>query len=93
MLMNIWVKRNDDGKIHQVGTDSHDSLEMINEKVEYVNLQTNEGTLFGGYSFVEAPMSEDYVEITPDQLKMNKELIHKDLKKMLGFPEDAIIFG
>jgi len=60
MLINIWVKDNDSGVIHQVGTDRHDSLEMINGRVEYYNLQNGCGTP-DTYSFVEAPDADDYI--------------------------------
>lgn len=55
MLVNILVKDNCTGNVHQVGTDPHDSLECWNGVVEYVNLQCMEGTMGGGYSFVEPP--------------------------------------
>lgn len=62
--MNIWVRDKDGGKIHQVGTDIHDSLIFIDGKVEYCNLQNGGGTL-GGYEFVETPDLDDYVVVTP----------------------------
>ena len=33
MLVNIWVKDNCTGNVHQVGTDPHDSLESIGSSV------------------------------------------------------------
>ena len=39
MLMNIWVRDNGTGHVHQVGTDPHDSLDSLYGKVEYYNLQ------------------------------------------------------
>jgi hypothetical protein len=71
MLINIWVKDNDSGVIHQVGTDRHDSLEMINGRVEYYNLQNGCGTPYT-YSFVEAPDADDYISITPEEMLLNK---------------------
>lgn len=83
MLMNIWVKDNRSGNVRQVGTDKHDSLELLDGKVEYVNMQSMSGTLGGDYSFIEPPAMDDYISITPEQLILNRELIHKDLLKQL----------
>ena len=83
MLMNIWVRDNLNGYIHQAGTDQHDSLELFDGKVEYVNLQCMCGTLDGEYEFVETPNIDDYVSVTPEQLYLNREMIHKDLLKLL----------
>lgn len=95
MLMDIWVKDTHSGKIHQVGTDNHDSLELIDDKVEYVNLQSNGGTYGGDFIFVEAPSRKDdtYIDVTPDALRMNRALMHKDLLKAFGCDEDAIIIS
>lgn len=83
MLVNIWVKDNCTGNVHQVGTDPHDSLECWNGVVEYVNMQCMEGTMGGGFSFVEPPDMDDYVSVTPDVLRVNREYLHKDILKML----------
>lgn len=37
----------------------------------------------GGYSFVESPDLDDYVSVTPDVLRVNREYLHKDILKML----------
>ena len=37
MLMNIWVKDTSSGRVHQVGTDPHDSL--VNRKLLHRDLQ------------------------------------------------------
>ena len=96
MMMNLWVKDKSSGVIHQIGTDVHDSLVYIDGRVEYYNLQNGEGTMgdnLGGYEFVEQPilngLDDDYVSITPEQLYLNKELIHKDLLKMLNGTEEV----
>lgn len=83
MLVNLWVKENQSGNIHQIGTDTHDSLELFDGVVHYVNMQSMSGTLGGDYVFVEAPDSDDYVSITPEQLRLNKKLLHKDLSELL----------
>ena len=88
MLLNIWVKDNCTGIVHQVGTDPHDSLECYNGVVQYVNMQCMEGTMGGGYSFVEPPDPDEYVSVTPDALRVNREYLHKDILKMLEeYPE------
>lgn len=81
MLMNIFVKDNSNGAIHQVGTDTHYSLELINGKIEFINIQSMAGTLDDDYSFVETPDMDDYISVTPEQLYLNRQLIHKDLEK------------
>lgn len=89
MLMNIWVRDKESGVIHQVGTDVHDSLELLDDKVEYYNLRNGDGTPYG-YEFVEAPDLDDYVSVTPEQLYLNHELIHEDLWKMWNEKADAV---
>jgi hypothetical protein len=81
--MNIWVKDNMTGHVHQVGTDPHDSLECWNGVVEYVNMQCMEGTMGSGYSFVEPPDLDDYVSVTPEQLMLNRKMLHADLAAMI----------
>lgn len=85
MLVNIWVKDNYTGNVHQVGTDPHDSLDSLDGKVEYYNLQNGDGTPTG-YSFVPPPDGydmDDYVSVTPDVLLMNRQLIHHDMQEWL----------
>ena len=84
MLVNIWVKDNYTGNVHQVGTDPHDSLELWNGVVQYVNMQCMEGTMGGGYSFVEPPDLDGYVSVTPEQLMVNREMLHVDLAAMIA---------
>lgn len=84
MLVNIWVKDNCTGYVHQVGTDPHDSLEFWDGVVEYVNQQCMEGTKDGAYSFVEPPDIDDYVSVTPEQLMLNREMLHADLAAMIA---------
>ena len=84
MLCNIWVKDKSDGFVHQIGTDQHDCLELIDGKVEYVNIQSMTGTLSGEYEFIKVPNLDGYVSITPAELKINRKLIHKDLMKTIG---------
>jgi hypothetical protein len=83
MIINLWVRNKINGNIHQVGTDQHDSLELIDGKVEFINLQCMCGTLGGDYEFVKSPDLDEYVSVTPEQLYLNRELIHKDLLKQL----------
>lgn len=82
MLINLWVKDKKDGSIHQVGTYSHDSIEYLDGEVVYVNMQSSASTL-DDYEWVEPPDLDDYVSVTPDQLYLNRELIHKDVIAML----------
>ena len=82
MLINLWVKDKSNGQIHQVGTDVHDSVEYLGGQVHYYNLQNGCGTL-DEYEWVEAPDIDDYVSVTPEQLYLNRELVHKDILAML----------
>lgn len=83
MLANIWVRDTVSGHVHQVGTDPHDSLELIDGRVEYVNMQCLGSTAGCLYEFVEAPDPDGFVVITPDQIRINRESIHKDVLKLM----------
>ncbi len=84
MLINIWVRAKTTGQIHLVGTDPHDSLELIDGRVEYINLQCLESTAGNLYEFVSAPDLNDYISVTPSELWINRELIHRDLLKLIN---------
>lgn len=81
MLINIWVRDKSNGDIHQVGTDVHDSLVMMDGAVHYYNLWNGCGTL-DEYEFVEVPDLDDYVSVTPEQLYLNRKLLHKKILKI-----------
>lgn len=49
--MKIFVKDTYTGRVHEVGSDSHDSLILIDGGLHYYNLQNGEGTYGGGYAF------------------------------------------
>lgn len=44
MLINLWVKDKHTGDIHQVGTDTHDSINFIFGQPTYYNFQNGSGT-------------------------------------------------
>lgn len=83
MLINIWVQDNFNGHIHQVGTDHHDSLEMIEGQVHYVNIQNSCGTFGGGYSFIDPPDLDGYISITPEEMMLNEAYIDERLYRFL----------
>lgn len=83
MLINLWVKDNLSGSIHQVGTDVHDSLEYIDGQVCYVNMQNLGTTLGADYAFIAPPDLDDYVKVTVENLYLNRDLIHRDLMQEL----------
>lgn len=85
MLLNLWVKEVDNGIIHQVGTDPHDSIELFDGKPEYVNMQSMVGTLDGEYVWVDPPADDDenYLSVTPDNLRQNRELLHQEIARMV----------
>lgn len=54
-MVRLFVKDNLSGRIHEYGTNQHDSLVLQdNGSLHYYNLQNGCGTMFpdGGYSFV-----------------------------------------
>ncbi len=87
MLINLWVKDKRDGTIHQVGTDVHDCIEYLDGEVVYANMQSTASTL-DDYEWVKPPDIDDYVSVTPEQLYLNRELVHKDLIEMLGMLDE-----
>ncbi len=58
------------------------SVEYLGGEVVFVNMQSMASTL-DDYEWVEPPDTDDYVVVTPNELKVNRELIHKDLMKKL----------
>ena len=92
MLINLWVRDNRDGTVHQVGTDVHDSINFMDGKVVYYNLQNGSGTLKpndpDGYDFVEPPDLDDYIPVTQEQLYLNRKLVHEDIMKMIAKKAD-----
>lgn len=86
MLMNLWVRDKTSGSVHQVGTDVHDSLEFIFGRVEYVNMQNLCGTGDNdpdGYEWTEPPNPNEYISVTPDELFLNREMIHGEIMRRL----------
>lgn len=78
MLINLWVRDNFTGEVHQVGTNRHDSIEFIDGQPQYYNMQNGCGTLShddGGYSWVEPPDMDGYISITPEELILNEAYI------------------
>lgn len=87
MLLNLWVKDKSNGNIHQVGTDVHDSVEFLGGAVTYINMQSMSCTP-DEYEWVETPDWDGYICVTPEQLWLNRELVHKDLFAMLEKGEE-----
>lgn len=83
MLINLWVRDKTSGHVHQVGTDVHDSVEFLGGQVVYVNMQSTASTL-DGYEWVDPPDLDGYVSVTPEQLWLNRELVHKEILEMLA---------
>lgn len=57
---DLYIKDNENnGQIHKIGTDRHDSL-YVDEtgKVQYTNLQNGDGSRYGGYEFVRTDCGE-----------------------------------
>lgn len=82
MLMNLWVKDKSNGQVHQVGTDIYDSIVLLDGQPHYYNLQNSCGTL-SEYEWVEAPDMDDFIQVTPYQLWLNRWYTHRDIIAML----------
>lgn len=82
MLINLWVKDKTNGYVHQVGTNPHDSIIFLDGKPCYYNMQNGCGTL-DDYEWVDPPDLDGYVSVTPEQLWLNRELVHRELLKKL----------
>ena len=86
MLINLWVRNNFTGEVHQVGTNRHDSIEFIDGQPQYYNMQNGCGTLRhddGGYSWVEPPDMDGYISITPEEMMLNEAYIDERLYRFL----------
>ncbi len=86
MLINLWVRDKRSGDVHQVGTDVHDSIVFLGGEPRYYNMQNGDGTGKGneyGYEWVEPQDIDDYVVVTPDELWINRNLLHNDLMLLL----------
>lgn len=53
--MSILIRDNQNGNIHEYGTNCHDALHISSDGscLHYENLQNGDGSMCGGYSFVE----------------------------------------
>lgn len=70
----MLIRDNSTGKAHEYGTDPHDSLRKSPDGkcLYYSNLQNGDGSMGGGYSFVEK--YDEGVYATPEELA---ELTHR----------------
>lgn len=65
-VIRLWVKDMTNGRVHEVGTDRHDSLLIWGGRLEYQNLQNGDGT-GDGYRFCNAAgETELYPTDSPD---------------------------
>lgn len=91
--MKIFVKDTETGKVHQVGTDRHDSLTLIDGGLHYYNLQCGEGTYGGGYQFCTENGNTDFnneeydnyyhIGFTEERFKKQYEENMKKLKEII----------
>ena len=58
-IMKIYVKDMDSNVVHEVGSDRHDSLMIIDGGLFYYNLHNGEGTYGGGYKFCDQNRNTD----------------------------------
>lgn len=58
--MKIYVKDMASNVVHEVGSDRHDSLMLIDGGLFYYNLHNGEGTYDGGYKFCDKNGNTDY---------------------------------
>jgi len=93
MTMKIYVKDTHSGRVHQVGTDRHDSLVIIDGGLHYYNLQCGEGTYGGGYQFCTEDGNTDFnneehdnyyhIGFTEERFKKQYEEDMEKLKKLI----------
>ena len=50
-MIRLFIRDNDTNYVHEIGTDVHDSLILIDGAIHYYNLQNGCGSLGGTYSF------------------------------------------
>lgn len=87
--MKIYVKDMLTNHFHEVGSDRHDSLLIVNGGLQYYNLQCGEGTEFGDYKFCDKNGNTDfddaegecYYHIGFSEEKF-KEQYEKDMEKL-----------
>ena len=85
--MKIYVKDTLNGSIHQVGTDRHDSLVLIDGGLFYYNLQNGEGTYGGGYLFCTEDGNTDFNNEEYDNyyhIGFTEEKFKKQYEKNMG---------
>ena len=59
-IMKLYVKDMASNVIHEIGSDRHDSLMLIDGGLFYYNLHNGEGTYGGGYKFCDKNGNTDY---------------------------------
>ena len=87
--MKIYVKDMASNVVHEVGSDRHDSLMLIDGGLYYYNLQCGEGTYGSGYKFCDENGNTDYDNEELDNFyhigfseERFKEQYEKDMKKL-----------
>ena len=73
-MLRLWVKNNITGRVHEYGTDRHDSLILMEDgSLHYENMQCCTGTQFPeeGYSFCR----EDGTIPNPNDIETGDEFI------------------
>lgn len=89
MVVDLWVRDNCTGDVHQIGTNRHDSIELFEDDhgrltAEYVNMQNGSGTFRGGYSFIPRPdIDTGYMCLTPEEMYLNEAYIDERLYNFL----------
>ena len=87
--MKLFVKDITTGRIHQVGTDRHDSLMIVDGGLYYYNLQNGEGTYGGGYQFCNETGNTDFYNEEYDYyynigISEEKKQYKQDIKNLIS---------
>jgi hypothetical protein len=74
MLLNLWVRNKNTGEVRRFGTNENDNLVLEDSIIKYCNLESGNEDC----EFVDE-VSSGFVSVEPEQLKISKELVHKNL--------------
>ena len=92
-IMKIYVKDISSNVVHEVGSDRHDSLMLIDGGLFYYNLHNGEGTYDGGYKFCDKNGNTDYDSEEYDNfyhLGFSEEKFRKQYEKEMKLLKEVL---
>ena len=94
--MKIYVKDMASNVIHEVGSDRHDSIMLIDGGLFYYNLHNGEGTYGGGYKFCDKNGNTDYGNEEQDNfyhIGFSEEKFRKQYEKEMELLKEMLEIG